>query len=72
MTNASINEETRSLVLAQLSATLEKQVAEQVAEILRAAEADTAQVLAEEEEAANTPSLGFSVPMPGVRYYTYL
>ena len=71
MTNASIIEETRSPVLAQLSATLEKQVAEQVAEILRAAEADTAQVQVE-EEAANAPSLGFSVPMPGVRYYTYL
>ena len=71
MTNTSIIEETRSPVLVPLNATLENHVAEQVADILRVAEADTARVQVE-EEAANTPSLGFSVPMPGVRYYTYL
>ncbi len=62
MTNTSTIEEYRSPVLEQLSPTLEKQVAE----ILDSAEE------CGEEEADNTFKLGFSVPMPGVRYYTYL
>jgi len=64
MTNTSIAEEHRSPgpVLEQLSPALEKQVSE----IIAAAE------VGGEEEAANTLKLGYSVPMPGVRYYAYL
>ena len=62
MTNTSLIEEHRSPVLEPLSPTLEKQVAE----IIGAAEVD------KEEASANTLNLGYSVPMPGVRYYTYL
>ena len=69
MTITSIIEESRSPspVSEQLSPTLEKQVAE----IIGAAEVDAAQVHVR-EEATNTINLGYSVPMPGVRYYTYL
>ena len=64
MTNTSIIEESRSPspVLEQLSPALEQQVAE----IIEAAQVDR------EEEATKTIDLGYSVPMPGVRYYTYL
>lgn len=51
----------------QLSPTLE----DQVAEIIGAIEVDAPQVHVE-EEAAKTPNLGYSVPMPGVRYYRFL
>lgn len=48
-------------ILDQLNPALEKQVAQ----ILEATEV-------EKEETTNTPKLGYSVPMPGVRYYTYI
>ena len=69
MTNTAIIEEHRSPgpVLKQLNPTLERQVAD----IIGAAEVDAAQAHVE-EEVANTLNLGYSVPMPGVRYYTYL
>ena len=63
--------ESSSPVLERLSPTLEKQVAD----ILGAADTDLAlaheaQVQAPEIE--NALSLGYSVPMAGVRYYTFL
>jgi len=67
MTNTSTIEKHRTADLEPLSPTLE----EQVADIVGAAETDAAEVNLE-AEADNTPNLGFSVPMPGVRYYTYL
>ena len=64
MTNTSIIEEfgSSSPVLEQLGPAVEKQIAK----IIGAAEVD------EVEEAPNTLNLGYSVPIPGVRYYTYL
>ena len=64
MTGTAIIEESRSPgpVLEQLSPTLEKQVAE----IIEAAGDDAA------AESAEPLNLGYSVPMPGVRYYSYL
>lgn len=64
MTNTLITEEygPSSPELQPLSPTLEKQVAE----ILEAAE-DSG-----EDAAASPRSLGFTVPMPGVRYYSYI
>ena len=72
MTNTSTIEESKTPVLEPLSPTLEKQVAE----IIVAAEDEAdqrheAQVKVE-EQADNALSLAFSIPMPGVRYYTYL
>ena len=74
MTITSIIEESRSPspVSEQLSPTLEKQVAEIVGAARDEIAQDHAAQLNVAEEAANTISLGYSVPMPGVRYYTYL
>ena len=47
----------------------------QVAEIIDATEADPTQAhpaQLHDEDAANTINLGYSIPMPGVRYYSYL
>lgn len=62
MTNTLAIEETTSPVLDQLS----EVVKTQVAQILEVTEGPR------EEEGADKVILGFSVPMPGVRYYTYL
>jgi hypothetical protein len=72
MSNTSTTEEYRTEeyrspgpVLDQLNPSLEKQVAQ----ILEATEVETE---VEKQETTNTPKLGYSVPMPGVRYYAYI
>ena len=73
MTNTSTAEEygISSPVLEQLSPTLEKQVAD----IMGATGADLTPTHVGQAQATGTEnalSLGYSVPMTGVRYYTYL
>ena len=78
MANTSTVEEygSSSPVLEQLSPTLEKQVADILQAIdAGATDADLAPAHGEPVQATKTEnalSLGYSVPMAGVRYYTYL
>lgn len=72
MTDTSTIEESKSPVLEPLGPTLEKQVAEIIGAAEDQADQGHEAQLNVEEQADNALNLAFSVPMPGVRYYTYL